>query len=68
MAFEDLIARINLFFSEAENQPEDAHQVLEQLHLELAQMKATGQPLPHELVELERRLDAEFKASNTPKP
>ena len=62
MAFDDLITRINLFFSEAENEPEDAHQVLEQLHAELAQLKATGQPLPDDLVRLEAMLDKEFRA------
>ncbi len=62
MAFDDLITRINLFFNEAENEPEDAHQVLEQLHAELAQLKATGQPLPDDLVRLEALLDKEFRA------
>ncbi len=62
MAFDDLITRINLFFSEADNEPEDAHQVLEQLHAELAQLKATGQPLPDDLVRLEALLDKEFRA------
>lgn len=62
MAFDDLITRINLFFSEAENEAEDAHQVLEQLHAELAQLKATGQPLPADLVRLEALLDQEFKS------
>jgi hypothetical protein len=62
MAFDDLITRINLFFNEAEKEPEDAHQVLEQLHAELAQLKATGQPLPDDLVRLEALLDKEFRA------
>jgi hypothetical protein len=62
MAFDDLITRINLFFSEADNEAEDAHQVLEQLHAELAQLKATGQPLPADLVRLEALLDQEFKS------
>ncbi len=62
MAFDDLITRINLFFNEAENEAEDAHQVLEQLHAELAQLKATGQPLPEDLVKLEALLDEEFRS------
>ncbi len=62
MPFDDLITRINLFFSEAENEAEDAHQVLEQLHAELAQLKATGQPLPEDLVRLEALLDEEFRS------
>lgn len=60
MAFDDLITRINMLFVEMENQPEDATQLLEQIRLELNQMKATGQPLPDDLVKLEERLEAEF--------
>lgn len=60
MAFEDLIARITLFLSEVEHQPEDDHERLEQLHLELNQLRATGQPLPDDLVRLEKRLEDHF--------
>lgn len=62
MAFDDLITRINLFFSEAEDETPDSHQILEQLHAELAQLKATGQPLPEDLVKLEALLDQEFRS------
>ena len=62
MAFEELIARINLLYSDMENQPHDAHEILEQIHLELNQLKATGQPLPEDLIELESRLEREFEA------
>lgn len=61
MAFEDFIARINLLVAQMENEPEDAHEILEQLHQELNQMKATGQPLPEDLVLLEQRLDREYR-------
>lgn len=60
MAFEDLIARITLFLNEAHTEPEDAHERLEQLHLELNQMRATGQPIPDDLARMEKRLEAEF--------
>ncbi len=62
MVFDDLITRINMLFVEMENQPEDAHQLRQQIHMELNQLRATGQPLPDDLVELEKRLDAEFEA------
>ena len=69
MAFEGLITRLNMLFNEMENQPEDNHELLEQLHMELMQMKATGQPVPQDLVELEERLTAEFeKRGRTPPP
>lgn len=58
--FDDLITRINFLVSEMENQPEDAHEILEQIHLELNQLRATGQPLPEDLVRLEERLQKEF--------
>ncbi|MDF1779056.1 MAG: hypothetical protein P1V13_23800 [Rhizobiaceae bacterium] len=62
MAFDDLITRINLLFMEMENQPEDAHELYENIHMELNQMRATGQPLPDDLVKLEERLHQEFAA------
>jgi hypothetical protein len=62
MAFETLIARINMLFTDMENKPEDAHELLEQIHLELNQFKATGQPLPEDLIRLEERLEQEFAA------
>ena len=68
MAFENLITRLNVMFSEMENQPEDARELLEQIHMELNQLKATGQPLPEDLVDLERRLEAEFDARDIPRP
>jgi hypothetical protein len=60
MAFENLITRINMLFVEMENQPEDATELLEQIRLDLNRLKATGQPLPQDLVELEERLEREF--------
>ncbi len=57
MAFENIIARIQLLLTEMQNQPEDEHELLEQVHAELAQMKSTGQPLPDDLVELEKQLE-----------
>jgi F0F1-type ATP synthase membrane subunit b/b' len=70
MAFEELIARINLFLSDVENEPEDAHEILEQLHLELNQLRATGQPIPEDLARLEKQLEQEFseRTRTTEKP
>lgn len=56
MAFDELIARIKLLLTEMQNQPGDEHELLEQIHAELAELKATGQPLPEDLVQLEKRL------------
>lgn len=62
MAFDELLARFNLLMSEMEHQPQDAHEIFEQLHMELNQLKATGQPLPDDLLQFERRLEQEFQA------
>lgn len=62
MVFDDLITRINMLFVEMENQPEDAHELRQQIHMDLNRLRATGQPLPDDLVALEKRLDAEFEA------
>jgi len=56
MAFEDILAEINLLLTEMENQPEDAHELQLMLHEKLAEIRATGMPLPDDLVELEQRL------------
>ncbi len=68
MAFENLITRLNMMFIDMENQPEDAHELLLQIHMELSQLKATGQPLPQDLVELEKRLEAEYEAKGLDRP
>ncbi len=65
MAFEELIARMNLLLNDMEPHAEDAHELLEQIHMELNQLKATGQPLPEDLVQLERRLEAEISKGQT---
>ena len=61
MAFDELIARINLMIIEMENQPGDAHELYEQIRLELNQLRATGQPLPEDLAKLEAELSREFE-------
>ncbi len=60
MAFEELKAQIGLLLGEMNEQPEDLHELYEQVHQELNQLRATGMALPADLVELERRLLAEF--------
>lgn len=68
MAFEGLITRLNMLFQEMENQPEDATELLMQVHLELAQMKAEGLPLPQDLVDLEARLEEELSKRGVDRP
>lgn len=60
MAFEQLKAQIGMLLGEMNEQPEDLHELYEQIHQELNQLRATGQSLPADLVELEQRLLSEF--------
>lgn len=57
MDFDDLMTAINLAVDEMETKPEDAHEVHMRLRELLDQIKATGMPLPADLVELEHRLE-----------
>jgi predicted nucleic acid-binding Zn-ribbon protein len=63
MALEELQAQINLLVSQINNQPEDVHEIYELLHQKLNELRLTGQPLPQDLLDLEKRMLEEF-----PKP
>ena len=66
MAFEELKAQIGILLGEMNEQPEDLHELYEQVHQELNRLRATGGGLPADLVELEQRLLSEFpKAPRT---
>ncbi|ESX03240.1 hypothetical protein X769_17590 [Mesorhizobium sp. LSJC268A00] len=57
MALESFKAQISMLLEEMVNQPEDEHEIQEQLREKLREMRAMGLPLPEDLVELEKRLD-----------
>ncbi|MBZ9738035.1 MULTISPECIES: hypothetical protein [unclassified Mesorhizobium] len=63
MALESFKAQISLLLEEMVNQPEDVHEVQEQLREKLREMRAMGLPLPADLVELEKRLDSDLDAT-----
>ena len=67
MAFEQLKAQIGMLLGEMNDQPEDLHELYQQVHQELSQMRATGMDLQADLVELEQRLLAEFPVVAPPK-
>lgn len=52
----ELRAAISIWLDQMETQPEDMHEVHLRLIELLDQFRATGQPLPEDLVELEQRL------------
>lgn len=60
MAFEDIKAEIALLFEEMVNQPQDAHEIRESVREKLNALRASGLPLPEDLVELEKRLEQDF--------
>ncbi len=67
MALEELQAQINLLVSQINNQPEDVHELYELLHQKLNELRGTGQPLPQDLLELEKKMLKEFpKAGKQP--
>ena len=63
MALEEIKARISLLLEEMVNQPEDEHQVREQLREKFNELRALGMPLPADLVALEKQLDERFPES-----
>jgi hypothetical protein len=60
MAFEAIKAELDLLLAEMVNQPEDAHEIREQLREKLNELRALGLPLPADLVALEKRLEEDF--------
>ena len=65
MAFEDIKAEISLLLQEMVNQPEDEHELLEQVREKLNELRAMGMPLPEDLIELEKQLENRFPGSAT---
>jgi hypothetical protein len=62
MAFEDKEAELGLLLTQMQNEPDDLHELYEQIRLKLNEMKAYGMPLPADLVQFEHDLEAEFAA------
>jgi len=53
----DLTAAINVLIDEMESEPDDLHEVHMKLRELLRQFRATGMPLPDDLVRLEQQLE-----------
>ena len=56
MDAKELIAAINLLVEQMDHEADDLHEVHLKLRQQLDRLKATGLPLPDDLVELERSL------------
>lgn len=61
MAFEDIQAELGLLLTRMQNEPADRHELYLQVMQKLNELKACGMPLPDDLVQLEKRLEAEFR-------
>ncbi len=66
MAFQDIEAEIGLLLASMQNQPADLHELHLQIMQKLNELRAFGMPLPNDLVELEKQLEAEFAADREP--
>jgi hypothetical protein len=64
MSFEDKEAELGLLLTRMQNEPVDWGEVYEQIRQKLNEMRAYGMPLPQDLVQFERDLEAEFTAEN----
>jgi hypothetical protein len=66
MAFEELRVQIAMLMDEYRGDPQDPHEIQEQLREKLAEMRAMGLPLPEDLVELEQALEEELEDEPAP--
>jgi hypothetical protein len=64
MRFEEVEAELGLLLTRMQEQPEDRHELYQQVRLKLNELKAYGMPLPADLVQFEQDLEAEFAAEN----
>lgn len=62
MDISEMEAELNLLLNEMQNQPEDRHELYLQLREKLAEIRAMGMPVPEDLIQLEKDLEAEFAA------
>ena len=62
MAFDNLKAELGILMTQMQTQPGDRHELYLQLMEKLNEIKAFGMPLPQDLVEMEKALEAEFAA------
>lgn len=60
MAFDDVAAEAGLLLTRMQNEPEDRHEIYQQLREKLNELRAFGMPVPQDLLDFEAALDAEF--------
>ena len=65
MAFEALKIRLLMMLDEATHQPEDLHELQEELREKIAEFQAQGLPLPEDIVDLEKMLEDRLNIRKT---
>lgn len=65
MAFEALKIRLLMILDEATHQPEDLHELQEELREKIADLKAQGLPVPEDITQLEKRLEVTLNLPKT---
>lgn len=60
MTFEDIKAQIYVALEKMTDQPEDAHELAVEIRERIAELRATGMPVPNDLLELDARLERDF--------
>jgi hypothetical protein len=60
MAFEDLQSELGLLMTRMQNEPQDRHELYLLIRQKLNEIRAFGMPLPEDLVQFEKQLEAEF--------
>jgi hypothetical protein len=60
MAFEDLQSELGLLMTRMQNEPHDRHELHLLIRQKLNEIRAFGMPLPEDLVQFEKQLEAEF--------
>lgn len=66
MAFEDFRVAVAMLLDEIAKDPEDSHQLQENLREKLMEMRALGLPLPTDLVDLETYLEGDLEEGIEP--
>ena len=62
MPFESLKASIYLLLDEMTNQPEDLHQLQEELREKISEFRTLGMPIPNDFIQAEKDLSRQLKA------
>lgn len=68
MAFDDVAAEAGILLTRMQNEPEDRHEIYQQLREKLNELRAFGMPVPQDLLDFEAALEAEFASEQAVPP